>query len=96
MIRADHQRRFEQALASQKPFENLRQLAIALRDEGASQIEVYFLYAHYQEKTSGDDPLYDAIVDTMDEIHGGPWAKGGGFFSTTLTDEIIRAERKNA
>jgi len=93
MTQPEHQRRFEQALATEKPFENLCKLAVALRDEGVSQTDIYFLFEHHQEKISGEDPLYDAIVDTMDEIHGGPWAKGGGIFTTTLTDEVIRAAR---
>ena len=96
MMQPDHQRRFEEALASKNPRECLGRLAVALREEGASQIHVYFLFESYQKKTAGDDPLYDAIVDTMDEIQGGPWAKGGGFFPATLTDEIIRAEKKKA
>ena len=94
MIRPEHQRRFEEALASKAPFKSLCRLAEALRDEGVSQIEVYFLFGSYQEKILDSDPLYDAVVDTMDEIHGGPWAKGGGFFSTVLTDEQIQAERR--
>jgi hypothetical protein len=94
MIRPEHQLRFEEALASKAPFESLCRLAEALRDEGISQIEVYFLFGSYQQKIPDDDPLHDAIVDTMDEIHGGPWAKGGGFFPSALTDEVIQAERK--
>ncbi len=96
MIQPDHQRRFQKALGSQTPRESLGRLVVELREEGVSQIRVYFLFESFQKKTSGDDPRYDAIVDTMDEIHGGPWAKAGGFFPTTLTDEIIRTERKKA
>jgi hypothetical protein len=70
------------------------QLAIQLRDEGVMQTDVYFLFEHFQKQTPACDPLYDAIVDTMDEIHGGSWSKGDGLFPTPLTDVIIQAARK--
>jgi len=91
----NHQQRFEQALGESQPFQDLYQLAGTLRDEGVAQIDVYSLFASYQAKISGDDPLYDAVVDTMDEIHGGSWAKRGGLFPTVLTEEIISKRMKN-
>lgn len=88
------EQRFDQALGGPQPFEGLYRLAGALRDEGAAQIEVYSLFATNQAKISGDDPLYDPVVDTMDEIHGGPWAKRGGLFPEVLTEEMIRNRMK--
>jgi hypothetical protein len=96
MISASHHQRFEKALNGIPPAVTLHQLAIDLRDEGISQIEVYFLFSHFQERTSGEDPRYDAIVDTMDEIYGGPWAKRGGVFASSLTEQAIQAGRKAA
>ncbi len=89
-MQLSYQQRFDQALGEPQPFHSLYHLARALRDEGVAQIDVYSLFAIYQAKISGDDPLYDAVVDTMDEIHGGPWAKRGGLFPTVLTEEMIR------
>ena len=94
-MQPSHQQQFELALGKPQPFQGLYQLAEALRDEGLAQIDVYSLFAIYQAKISGDDPLYDAVVDTMDEIHGGPWAKRGGLFPTVLTEEMISKTMKN-
>lgn len=44
---------------------------------------------------SGDEPFYDAVVDTMDEIQGGAWAKRGGLFPTVLTEEMISKRMNN-
>jgi hypothetical protein len=92
----EHIQRFENALASASPGEELPRLAVALRDEGVSQIELYDLFAHFQIATPGDDPKYDAIVDTMELIYGGPWAKGHGLFATELTEDQIHEHRKKA
>ena len=86
--------RFICELNSSNPARGLRQLAHALRDEGLPQLALYFLFEKHQVATSGDDPRYDAIVDTMDAIHGGPWEKGADLFPCPLTDEIIGAGRK--
>ncbi len=93
MISPDHQRRFEEALQSPPPFESLCQLARLLRDEGVPQLTVYYLFAHFQQITDGAAPRYDAIVDTMDCIYGGPWSKSDSLWSTELTDEIIKSGR---
>jgi len=66
--------------------EALHDLAVTLRDEGTSQMDLFALYQKFQEQTAGDDPRYDAIVDMMDLIRGGPWAKGHALFSTELGD----------
>ena len=94
MSSIEDQRRFEEALASGAPEKEVPQLACDLRDEGKSQLDLYFLFSRYQQEMSGEDPRYDAIVDTMDIIYGGPWAKGADLFSDQLTEEIIEVERK--
>lgn len=95
IMQPSHQQRFERALGEAQPFQALYELARDLRDEGVAQIDVYSLFATYQAKISGDDPLYDAVVDTMDEIHCGPWAKRGGLFPRELTKDMISKKRKN-
>jgi hypothetical protein len=85
MPRSEHIQRFEEAFRSENPAGELHRLAVSLRDEGVAQTDVYGLFQHFQTATSGDDPRYDAIVDTMDLIHGGPWAKGGDIFPTPLS-----------
>jgi hypothetical protein len=71
--------RFRDAMRSNAK-DALHNLAISLRDEGMSQSDLYSLFQKFQIETSADDPRYDDIVDTMDIIHGGPWAKGQGLF----------------
>jgi len=92
-LRDQHILRFEEALSSNDSYAELHRLAISLRDEGVNQIEVYRLFSHFQIATPGDNPKYDAIVDTMDLICGGPWAKGRNIFPRPLTDEEIDKSR---
>jgi len=94
MQRLEHIQRFEQAFRSTNPAADLYRLAVSLRDEGVTQIDVYRLFKHFQIATSGANPKYDAIVDTMDLIAGGPWAKGADLFSRPLTNEEIDESRK--
>ena len=90
MIDSTHRLRLEAALGSMNPTEALYALACALRDDGVSQIDLHLLFEHFQKATAADDPRYDAIVDNMDLIWGGPWAKGRDLFPTELTGEILR------
>jgi hypothetical protein len=55
------------------------------------QISLYRLFQIYQNIIDGDDPKYDAIVETMDLIWGGLWAKGGALFDRELNEEDLRA-----
>ena len=80
----EHVQRFEGAFQSKNPTAELYRLAVSLRDEGMTQTELYELFQRFQTATSEEDPRYDAIVDTMDLIHGGPWAKGGDLFPKAL------------
>ena len=76
--------RFDQALADAHPSSALHALASSLKAEGVEQHAIYRLFAAYQVATDGNDPRYDAIVDNMDLIAGGPWAKGGALFDKEL------------
>jgi|688.fasta_scaffold1768907_1 hypothetical protein len=81
--------RFELALASSDPATTLHELAKALKAEGMEQVAMYHLFAEYQQKIDGVDPRYEPIVDNMDLIWGGGWAKGRALFETELTSADI-------
>ena len=81
--------RFEQALASPDRATALHELAKALKAEGMGQVAMYHLFAEFQQRIDGDDPRYDAIVDNMDLVWGGGWAKGRALYETELTDADI-------
>lgn len=82
-------RRFELALSSPNPATALHELAKALKAEGMGQVAMYHLFAEFQQKIDGDNPHYDAIVDNMDLIWGGGWAKGRALYDTELTSADI-------
>jgi hypothetical protein len=84
--------RLAKALDADDPAAAVHELACALRDEGMAQLAMYRLFAAEQARLSGDDPRYDAVVDTMDLIGGGPWAKGHALFDAELTDAQINPE----
>ena len=86
--------RIEIALGSKNHATELLELAKILRDEGADQLELYLLYSDFQQSLDSNDPRYVSIVDTMDLIYGGPWAKGNSLYTTVLTDNDI-SERQN-
>lgn len=81
--------RVEQELQTHPSGTSLTSLAKSFRDEGASQLTLYRLFTEFYVKTAADDPLYDAIADTLDVIWSGPWAKGHGLFPTELTNEDV-------
>lgn len=81
--------RFEQAFSSPNPAHALYGLAKALKVEGMGQLAMYQLFAEYRPKIDQADPRYDAILDTMDVICGGDWAKGRALFEKELTDTDI-------
>jgi len=90
MTTDEQRRQFEQKLKDPDAKHLLYEFAVALREAGRSQREVYDLYIAYQEKIDPVDDesnrQYDAIVDNLDLIAGGPWAKGNGIFPTPLED----------
>jgi hypothetical protein len=75
-----------------EPASAVRELAQALRAEGMGQAAMYRLFSDQQQRLSGEDPRYEAVVDTMDLIWGGPWAKGGALFDDELTSGRLRRE----
>jgi hypothetical protein len=81
--------RFEQALAETQPYAALHSLAKSLKADGVGQVAIYRLFREYQLKTDGNDLPYDAIVDIMDLIWGGPWAKGGALFDKEMTEADV-------
>lgn len=89
MVTGAMRARFEKGLADAQPHGSLHALAKSLKAEGVDQVTIYRLFAEYQVKTDGNDPRYDAIVDNMDLIWGGPWAKGGALFDKELTDADV-------
>lgn len=80
------------ALNASHPYRSACELARSLRDQGMSQVALYRLFSERQRALSGDDPRYDAVVDTMDLIWGGPWAKGRGLFEEELTEDRLAKE----
>jgi len=86
-----YQSRFEAAIHSPDPCSAFDDLAKALKIEGVGQVAMYHLFAEYQVKTSGNDPLNDAVLDTMDLIWGGGWAKGRALFDRELTSADVAA-----
>lgn len=88
MINPSHIARFEESLKSEKPTDALHRLAIALRAEGLSQLDMYLLFERFQiltPKGTDDDP----ITDNMDYIWGGPWAKGNALFPEEITSDRL-------
>lgn len=81
--------RFQLALASPNPAIALYELAKTLKAEGIAQVAMYHLFVDFQQKLDGGDPCYDAVVDNMDLIWGGGWAKGRALFETELTNADI-------
>lgn len=76
--------RFREALRGHDVAVALGALASSLKNEGFAQLQLYELFSWFQQRLSPEDPRYDAVVDTMDLIYGGPWAKGKGLFTTEL------------
>jgi hypothetical protein len=85
-VQAEAHRRFRGALRGSEPSEALYQLARTLIAESWSQRELYHLFMWYQQRVSAEDVAYDAVVDSLDLIHSGPWAKGYGLFPNELSD----------
>src|SRR2546430_2338323 len=67
--------RIENALGGVNPVLALGGLAIALRDEGMGQEEMYqrFDAVLQRHRDDADETIWDAIADTMDSIVGLSW-----------------------
>jgi hypothetical protein len=84
MLDSERLRLFRAKLREPNPAEALLTMAKQMRDAGLSQVDLYVLFAHFQQRLSPEDPLYDAVLDNMDAIWGGGWAKGGALYATEL------------
>jgi hypothetical protein len=90
MVSFEKRERLKAELLGEASFMSLLELACRLRDEGESQRDLFLLFSYFQQRLSPEDPRYDGLLDTMDYIVGGPWAKGGGIFDTILDNESVR------
>jgi len=80
------------ALQSGRPAAALESLAVALRDEGTSQAALYRLFSRaWMAQTS--EEKQDLLVEVMDRIWGGVYAKGRALYPTELTAERLRDEK---
>jgi hypothetical protein len=84
---------FRAALREANPDNALHRLALALRDNGSTQLELYALFVHLLRRLSPEDPRYDAVADNAELVWGGPWAKGADLFPNELTHESVKSER---
>ena len=84
--------RLANAINGPDPTSAVPALARALRAEGMSQREMYRLFVEQQQRLAGDHPGHDAVVDALDLIWGGPWAKGRALFDVELTDVSLKRE----
>ncbi len=81
---------FRAALHSEAQFRSLQELAGSLARGGMPQPDLYTLFSWYQQRLSPEDPSYDAVVDTMEHIYGGPWAKGSDLYPHQLAESDAR------
>jgi hypothetical protein len=84
--------RLAEALGSAEPTRAALNLAKALKSEGMSQVAMYRLFAVYQETLDAKDSRYDAVLDVLTSVWGGPWAKGSDLFDDELTDERLHQD----
>lgn len=73
------------AMASEDHACDVPELAKALKAEGMGQRDLCHLFSAIQVELTGEEENYDSLVDTMDLIYSGPWAKGRGLFDTELS-----------
>ena len=96
-INPDFVRRFDEALIDEKPFHRLFDLAVSLRDEGVSQLDIYMLYEHFLVAAPTYEQKYDWISEVMDYIWGyPPYTKDKSLFPKTLTNEEVQEYRRKA
>ena len=84
---------FKARLQDAVPGSALLDLAVKLRDDGFAQADLYLLFSYFQQRLSPEDPRYDSVVDTMDLVCGGPWAKGRDLFPSELDADSVRVPR---
>lgn len=81
------------ALRAADPRSSVWALAKTLRDEGTPQLDLYFLYQEAYSLNE-EEPLEDALLDTLDGVFGGPWAKGSDLYPHELTNEMVDQARR--
>jgi len=95
VINPEHIKRFDAALLDEKPFHKLFDLAVALHDEGISQLDIYMVYEHFLNAIDVDDQKYDWIYEVMDFIWGyPPYTKDSALFSEMLTNKLVEEYRR--
>lgn len=72
MSRSPHEERIWAALEEEPPAEAVHRLAVALIDEGVSQVDLYrvFYQVIRQLDSVRDETQFDALADTLDDIIG--------------------------
>ena len=88
--------RFEKARSSANPEQELYHLAVSLRDEGVSQVDLYLLFERFCQLNHRERPKPDAILDTMDMIYGGRCARGRALYHRELEEKAINEYRHTA
>ena len=88
-----HLNLFKARLQETTPHDALFELARQLRDGGSTQVDLFVLFSYFQRRLSPEDPRYDAVVDNMDLICGGAWAKGRALFPVELDPAAVQADR---
>jgi hypothetical protein len=94
MISNEHRLMVREALECKNYATRVSEVATALRDEGVAQIDLYVIFSELQQRWDPSDDRYDSIVDTMDLIYGGPWAKGYDLYPNKLTEAEINRARE--
>jgi hypothetical protein len=84
--------RLNAALAADDPACAVLDLAQDLKAEGLTQVALYELFEAALEATDAGDPRHDALADTLDLIHGGPWVRGNALFEAELRDVAPSAQ----
>jgi len=96
MSRPEYLQRFEKARVSANPEQELYELAVALRDEGVPQIELYLLFEDFYLLSQTERQVTEAILDTMDLIYGGQFAAGRALYPHELGEKVINEYRITA
>ena len=65
-----HEERLWAALPEAEPAEAVHRLAVALRDEGVSQADLYRVFYRVIRQLDSGDSRFDAVADTLDYIIG--------------------------
>lgn|GEM_PF-2609030 len=65
-----HEQRVWAALKEEAPADAVYRLAVAMRDEGVSQADLYAVFSRVCRQLDSGDPRFDAMADTLDYIIG--------------------------